>query len=164
MKRLIDGVTYNTDTTTLLARAGYEGDWNNESSPVEGELYQTRGGAFFIVEKIEYTALGPINEYGERHPSSAPVTKIRFIKCSEDTAKSWVTKGVSSGEVEVFLNSFEENVPKDETHGTVYVRMPASLKRQIEAAAESDGLSANSWAMRCFEKCLAEWSARTIHV
>ena len=58
----------------------------------------------------------------------------------------------------------DENVPEDETHGTVYVRMPASLKRQIESAAESDGLSANSWAMRCFEKCLAEWSARTIHV
>jgi hypothetical protein len=42
----------------------------------------------------------------------------------------------SSGEVEVFLNPFEENVPEDETHGTVYVRMPASLKRQIEAATE----------------------------
>jgi hypothetical protein len=39
----------------------------------------------------------------------------------------------------------------DETEGTVYVRMPASLKRQIEAAAESDVISANSWAMRCFE-------------
>jgi len=52
MKRLIDGVTYNTDTATLLARSDYEGDWNNNKYPVEGELFQTRGGAFFIVEEI----------------------------------------------------------------------------------------------------------------
>jgi hypothetical protein len=43
MKRLIDGVTYNTDTATLLAESNYQGDWNNESCPIEGKLYQTRG-------------------------------------------------------------------------------------------------------------------------
>jgi hypothetical protein len=81
-----------------------------------------------------------------------------FIRSLRQGALSYVDAPVWQG----FLG--DENVPEDETHGTVYVRMPASLKRQIEAAAESDGLSANFWAMRCFEKCLAEWSARTIHV
>jgi hypothetical protein len=39
-KRLIDGVTYNTETATLLAHCTYEGDWNNFA----WKLYQTRGG------------------------------------------------------------------------------------------------------------------------
>jgi hypothetical protein len=48
---------------------------------------------------------------------------------------------------------FEDKVPEDETEGTVYVRMPANLKRRIEELAESAGLSANAWAIRCFEQC-----------
>jgi HicB family len=51
-----------------------------------------------------------------------------------------------TGEVEVFLNPFEEKLDEDETEGTIYARIPASLRRKIEAAAEAEGLSANSWA------------------
>ena len=95
----------------------------------------------------------------ERHLPAFPKERYSaFIRSLGQGALSYVDAPVWQG----FLG--DENVPEDETHGTVYVRMPASLKRQIEAAAESDGLSANFWAMRCFEKCLAEWSARTIHV
>jgi hypothetical protein len=75
MKRLIDGVSYNTDTATLLARSDYEGDWNNNTCPVEGELFQTRGGAFFIVEKIA------IGETDPGHSGSETITKTRFSKC-----------------------------------------------------------------------------------
>jgi predicted HicB family RNase H-like nuclease len=143
MKRLIDGVSYNTDTATLLARSDYEGDWNNNTCPVEGELFQTRGGAFFIVEKIA------IGETDPGHSGSETITKTRFSKCSEEAARHWIT----TGEVEVFLNPFEDKMTEDETEGTVYVRMPANLKRRIEVLAESAGLSANAWAIRCFEQC-----------
>jgi predicted HicB family RNase H-like nuclease len=136
MKRLIDGVTYNTDTATQLARKNYEGDWNNQECPVEADLYQTRGGAFFIVEEIT------VDE-------DMIITKFRFSKCSEEAARHWIT----TGEVEVFLNPFEDKVTEDETEGTVYVRMPANLKRRIEVLAEAAGLSANAWAIRCFEQC-----------
>jgi predicted HicB family RNase H-like nuclease len=60
------------------------------------------------------------------------------------------------GEVEVYLNPFEERVSEEETEGTIYARIPASLKRKIEEAAKAEGLSANSWAMRCFERCLSQ--------
>jgi predicted HicB family RNase H-like nuclease len=142
MKRLIDGVTYNTDTATLLARSDYEGDWNNDRCPIEGELFQTRGGAFFIVEEIT------IDEISGRGGSET-ITKTRFSKCSEEGARRWIT----TGEVEVFLNPFEDKVSEDETEGTVYVRMPANLKRRIEELAVAAGLSANAWAIRCFEQC-----------
>jgi hypothetical protein len=55
-----------------------------------------------------------------------------FIRSLGQGALSYVDAPVWQG----FLG--DENVPEDETHGTVYVRMPASLKRQFEAAAESD--------------------------
>jgi hypothetical protein len=45
-KRVIDGKTCNTDTATVVARGKYE-DQNGYNS--EGTLYQTRGGAFFLV-------------------------------------------------------------------------------------------------------------------
>jgi hypothetical protein len=166
MKRLIDGVTYNTETATLLARSNYEGDWNNWAAQGEGELYQTRGGAFFIVEKLEYIAPGPLDQFGNETVGAPPVTKMRFRKCSEDGARKWIIEGdvgniqTSNGRkksdgVEVFLNPFEEKVSEDETEGTIYARMPASLKRKIEESAKGDGISANSWAMRCFERCLS---------
>jgi predicted HicB family RNase H-like nuclease len=37
---------------------------------------------------------------------------------------------------------------------TLYVRVPASLKARIDGAAREVGLSANSWAMRCLERCM----------
>jgi len=134
-KRLIDGVTYNTETATLLARSTYEGDWNNFA----WKLYQTRGGAFFIVEE------------GKRHgQDGAPVTKFRFQKCSESAARGFVY----NSKAEVLFNPFENRITDDEAARTVYVRVPVSLKRQIEAAAEAESLSVNSWALRAFEKCL----------
>jgi hypothetical protein len=142
MKRLIDGVTYNTETAALIAKSDYEGDWNNESCHIDGALYQTRGGAFFIVEYISYWDSDLEDE----------VHKTRFKKCSDKDAREWINTGV----VEVILNPFEDKIDEDETVGTVYVRLPAALKRKIESAAEAGGLSANSWAMRCFEKCLPD--------
>ncbi len=154
MKRLIDGVTYNTDTATLIAKSEYEGDWNNEDCQILGKLYQTRSGVFFIVEDI--TIKGVYNhQEGEWTPEK---NKIRFVKCSDKDAKDWINSD-ATGTLEIFLNPFEDKVDEDETEGTIYVRMPASLKRKIEAAAKTDDLSANAWAMRCFEKCLGSKGA-----
>jgi predicted HicB family RNase H-like nuclease len=45
---------------------------------------------------------------------------------------------------------------EEETPGaTLYLRLPASLKEQVEAAAAEDRLSANAWSMRCLESCVA---------
>jgi hypothetical protein len=50
MKRLVDGATYNTETATLLARSEYPSEWNYQDGPAEAALFQTRKGAFFVVE------------------------------------------------------------------------------------------------------------------
>jgi hypothetical protein len=141
MKRVVDGETYNTHTATLLAESEYQVDLNNRECPTLGQLYQTRGGSFFIAE---YITIG-------RDHDGEDVHKIRFLKCSEDGARLWI----NTGKVGVHLNPFEDKDSEKETTGTFCVRMAATLKSQIEAAAEAEGLSANSWAMRCFEKCLS---------
>jgi hypothetical protein len=145
MKRLIDGVTYNTETATLLARD--EGEWGSWAQqvdlPIVETLYQTRSGNFFISEEI---TIGE-NEDGNE------ITKYRFKALREEAARSWMMKGAN---IEVFRNPFEEKFSEDETEGTIYARIPASLKRKIEESAKADDLSANAWAMRCFEKCLSK--------
>ena len=48
MKRIIDGQTYDTDTSTLVARSWWL-DWEKNDAEIQSELYVTRGGAFFLV-------------------------------------------------------------------------------------------------------------------
>ncbi len=144
MKRIIDGVTYNTATSTLLATSDYEADWNHKSYPCEGHIYQTRGGAFFVHEAINL---------GFSHEIDEDVWKHRFEALSRAEAQSWIM----TGETEIYSNPFEEPPEaqaEDEPSATIYVRVPTSLKQRVDAAAKAENLSANSWAMRCIEGCL----------
>ncbi|MGJ0426982.1 hypothetical protein [Methylocystis sp.] len=145
MKRIIDGVTYNTDTSTLLAKSEYSTEYNHVEYPCEGRLYQTRGGAFFVHEVID---LGYDRELDER------VIKYKAEAFSAEKAQKWIM----SGDTEVFHNPFEdppEAQAEAEPSATIYVRVPASLKQRLEHAASAEKLSGNSWAIRCIEQCLA---------
>jgi predicted HicB family RNase H-like nuclease len=151
MKRIIDGVTYNTDTSTRIARSEYDTEYNHEDRPCDGTLYQTRGGAFFVHQCI---SLGN-DEDGQE------VTKDRFVALSASEAEAWF----NAGEVEPYTNPFGEDPPEAEAEtapgATIYVRVPALLKRRVEEAAEKASLSANAYVLRCLESCLmkAEESA-----
>jgi HicB family len=142
VKRIIDGVTYNTDTSTRLANSEYEADYNHQDRPCQGTLYQTRGGAFFVWETID---LG-IDADGDA------ITRERFKALSAKEAESWIM----TGDVEVFHNPFGEPPEAEAEPGaTIYLRVPAALKKRVDAAATKASLSANSWAIRCLENCLS---------
>ena len=145
MKRIIDGVTYNTDSSTKLGLSEYDTEFNHRQHACHGVLYQTRGGAFFVHEMI---ALGQNDDNG------APIFKNRFRALGSDDAKKWLMPD----NCEVFHNPFDappEAVSEPEQSTTVYLRVPQSLKKRIEKAAESDELSVNSWTLRCVERCLS---------
>jgi predicted HicB family RNase H-like nuclease len=36
---------------------------------------------------------------------------------------------------------------------TIYGRVPRSLKDRLEAKAKGEGVSLNTWVMRCVERC-----------
>ena len=149
MKRIIDGVAYNTDTSTVIARSEYEGEYNHRNSNCIATLYQTRGGAFFVVETFnlgwdEETRLDDIRD--------------RFKALSAERAQNWIM----TGEVEIIHNPFgepPEATAEAEASATLYTRVPVSLKQRIEAAARDDGLSGNAWLMRCAERCLSARAA-----
>ena len=80
--------------------------------------------------------------------------KNEFEPLSPEDAQKWLLEG----NVEVFNNPFgdpDEAVAEAGSVETLYVRLPAALKRRIEQAAEKENVSGNVWAMRCLEKCLS---------
>jgi predicted HicB family RNase H-like nuclease len=144
MKRIIDGVTYNTATSTPVGRC--EGEAEEDHTRIL-TLYQTRGGAFFVHEHEEW---GVRDKYGDWEERS----KDSFIPMSREKAHKWFLEG----ETEVLSEGVFGSPPeaKDEeatTSATIYARVPEALKQSIEAKAKKAGQSINTWVMRCLERC-----------
>jgi hypothetical protein len=142
MKRIVNGVTYNTDTATRLATSR----WENDDGKVVGTLYQTRAGAFFVDEETTSEVWNESERRTEERIQNA------FRPLSPDRAHAWLM----DGDVEIFRNPFDdppEAAAEAEPGATIYIRVPASLKRGVDEAAKEAGVSGNVWAMRCVERC-----------
>jgi len=149
VKRIVGGFTYNTETSTRLAR-GRSADTDKSATLVE-TLYQTRGGAFFIVEKR--TMVG----WNQEEQESETRVQRTFVPVGSQRAQNWMLEG----EVHVFQNPFDdapEAVAEREPGATIYIRVPAILKRAVDAAAREQNVSGNVWAMRCIERFLEKSS------
>jgi predicted HicB family RNase H-like nuclease len=151
MKRIIDGMTYNTDTSTRIAEA----KWEDDGVSHDGVLYQTRGGAFFV----DYETVKQVwNQRNEQHEERIEHT---FEPMSQEEAHKWMLEG----DVEIFNNPFEdppEAASEGEAGATLYLRVPASLKRRVDDAAKFESLSGNAWMMRCLERCLEDVAAKQL--
>jgi hypothetical protein len=152
MKRVIDGVTYDTNTSTRVATAEVlEEEFRGR--PEERRkyvLYKTRGGAFFV---HVHTETSRQNMRGDWEAVESHV----FEPMTYDEAHEWVM----SGQVELLdedaIASPPEAVAEAETAATVYLRMPTSLKVRVEKLASEEGLSLNAWYTRCGERCADMW-------
>jgi predicted HicB family RNase H-like nuclease len=149
MKRIVNGVTYNTATSTLLATFEWEHKDHNGGVTEEGTdlLYQTRGGAFFLhEEKTAYV-------WDENEREMRQRERNEFTPLSPEGAHKWMLEG----DIEVLNNPFDdppEAEAEAEAGATIYIRVPAALKRRVDEAAKAEGVSGNLWAMRCIERCL----------
>lgn len=144
MKRIVDGVTYNTDTSTMVALFDRPASDRDPTSKT-GTLYQTRGGAFFVhwCEEWHYQEVG---EWVSKTTDS-------FEVMTYDEAHKWVL----DGDVEIFSGVFPdppEATAEEKPGATIYIRVPQSLKARIDSASDEAKLSINAWSMRCVEKCL----------
>jgi hypothetical protein len=153
MRKIVDGVAYNTSTSTRLAKWGAIDDVDKLGRDYEEThtLYQTQGGAFFV--DIEVVTQIP-DPRDDREPPRERVTR-EFVPMTLTKAKAWLVEG----NVEVFDDSFAKDIPEaeGETEGgsTIYVRVPATLKRRIDVAASAAGQSASVWGLKCFELFLS---------
>jgi hypothetical protein len=124
MKRIVNGVTYNTDTATRLAQNHWtEPGWEPGSvDTIFGVLFQTRGGAFFAAKKITRI------EWDERERREVQKISEELEPLSPASANAWLLRG----DVEVFHNPFED---------------------PPEATAEAEPGS-SILILRCLEACL----------
>jgi hypothetical protein len=125
-KRIIDGKSYNTDTAILVA----EGD--NEWSDAWWRLYQTRHGAFFL-------------DGTDHHGGDAfrPLTDAEAQALLERRANHLVER---------YFGPMPEAGAAERR---LTIRLPGNLADRIEVTAKAKNLSLNSYAMRCFEQCVA---------
>ena len=125
MKRIINGVTYNTSTAVKIA---YSRKRHGQYDQIT--MYQTRRGAFF------FCLHGPEEQEG--------VVQID----SEDPGKFLEHAD------EVYIDTLNSSPPQAQQEAAIFVRAPQSLKRSVEQAAQDQGVSVNHLAVRCLEKCL----------
>jgi predicted HicB family RNase H-like nuclease len=143
VKRIINGITYNTDTSVRIARK----DGEYSEGPYCTILYKTRGGAYFL-DQAE-----TVLSYDQETAETRVVDRKRtFVPMSRDDAEEWYLEGETEVLVEAFAE-LPEAAAEAETEAGVYLRLPMVLKTRIEAAAKNARLSLNAWAMRCFERC-----------
>src|ERR1700722_13091756 len=116
MKRIVDGVTYNTRTSTVIARADVvEPEWGgNPEERKKMTLYQTRGGAFFLHAHTEWTVLNRRTEEPEDRERDS------FEPMTREEAQGWIMEG----EIELLNDVFDEppEATAEETPGaTLYI-------------------------------------------
>jgi predicted HicB family RNase H-like nuclease len=152
MKKVVNGVAYNTDTSALLAKKEFDEPANTVGQyepPYRGSetLYKTRGGAYFIVEEGEREVWNQAEEQDTWRPYCT------FKPVSADKAQAWLLEG----KVEIFHNPFDE-IPEATAESvrsaTLYLRLTDVVKAAIDEMARAEGISANAWAARCLQNCI----------
>lgn len=131
-KRIIEGKTYNTETSTLL------GWWEPDDAPYEHALFKTRHGAYFL-----YT-LGHAN-------------LDEFIEPKEaEAAKRWMEQHCSADRIEA---EFGEMPEAGDSEARITLRIPETLRKRVAVIAQERNQSLNAWIQRCLERGAAEAEA-----
>jgi predicted HicB family RNase H-like nuclease len=153
VKRIVNGVAYNTATSTRIAGKNLNADKDDLGRWYETSitLYQTTKGALFI----DY-------QYVTQIPSTSPHEKDdrreehEFVPMTAEEARAWVLE--KDKDTEIFDDTFAAKIPEAEAEAgaTIYVRVPAALKRRIDEAARTAEQSASTWGLKCFENCLRD--------
>jgi predicted HicB family RNase H-like nuclease len=142
MKRIVNGVTYNTQTSALIARwQQAAGDRDPTSKTID--LYKTRGGAFFLhTREAWHVRNDETNEWEQKYREGCdPMMR--------DEAQKWVMKDNTEIYDDREFGLPPEAAAEEVPSATIFARVPQSLKARVDAAAGAANLSINAWALRC---------------
>jgi hypothetical protein len=134
MKRIIDGITYNTDTSTPVARYRYK---DHIACDRQATVYQTRSGSFFIVHRWD--------DDGEAQASVEAISRKTLMGLMKRRGGLGILNQDS-------LNRIYKAAGDHDRPATLYVRVPSALKTQVETLAKKEDMSLNAWIMRCMER------------
>ena len=140
MKRIIDGKTYNTETAAQLASWSSVDDpaMANLAGEVGGVLYQTRHGAYFVVQYD-----GNLDPWDDGY--------LKLMPLDPGQAQRWTEQHCSADEVEA---EFGEMPEAGAAEAKLTLRMPEVLRKRLVALAEERKQSLNAWIVRCLEGCV----------
>ena len=137
LKRIVNGKLYDTETAKMVAKWR----WSSEDGQGDQTLYANKNGAFFVMDEDAPEYDGHVVE-----PRLTPRTREQVQNLLLHAEK-----------LEVFdqdqLPLPPEATPEDiEPTATIYVRVPVSLKRRVEAAAYKARLPITALTIQCLEE------------
>lgn len=136
MKKIIDGVTYNTETATKIAEHAKLDD--NDKHVI---LYQNRKGFFFYHIKNFERAEGHISEWYNDYSLPPSVAENKY------TPKHFIEYCATT----VYNNPFY--IERKGKEVSILFRLPETLKDLIEFKARESQMSVNTYILRCVESC-----------
>lgn len=149
-KRVINGTTYNPDTSFLVAETKTP---PNTGGPPPAEyvcnLYQTRKNQFFLhtLSAAEAQQM-PDREW-------IILEKEDFQPMTAAEARQWI----SDKNLEAYCD-IVDGQPAGTINGVIYLRLPASMRERIEECAEDAGMSVNAWVLRATRPSIPTVSSR----
>lgn len=149
MKRVVGGITFNTDTATRVADVLF----NDEKSGTvtHAALYQTPLGVFFALDAITTSYRGPNLQLQKR-----TIYEWHDVGNSSQ-ARAWAERYGMTIIHDLDDISFKSH--RADKFTSLYIRLPPSLKVAVEEKARATGLSVNTFVMRCVEDLLASTAA-----
>lgn len=149
LKKIIDGKTYNTKTASNLACYAYDNSPNQYEWQWE-YLYQTRGGAFFLVAEgmTEYTPYGAVlpgtNDYVRGHV---------LLPLDANQLKAWLEMRDLVEEYEEIYGEQDEEADVNSAINASYsltLRLPLVLAQKVKSLC-SGGESIQSFIQKAVE-------------
>jgi hypothetical protein len=128
MKQIIRGQTYNTETATEIF---------SESAPEPSKgwwaVYRNRRAVFFKI----------VVDHDGETTTLTPLSDVDAQALLEERANHLV---------ELYFGRAHKGAAAERL---LTIRVPSTLAQRMEIAATAKALSLNSYAMRCFEHCVA---------
>ena len=140
IKRVIDGKSYNSTTATLIHDEDLSTESDDPTWPHCLQLYRTRFGQFFMVERNELFMNLAIDEV-DRRDSICPM--------SQDAALKWMEKYCNE-KIEQFMEVPEAGDPST----TLTLRMDKTIKLLLNTMASQAGESMNACCVRILTKAV----------
>ncbi|TDF62061.1 hypothetical protein [Cupriavidus sp. L7L] len=143
LKRVVDGKAYNTATAALI----HEKELSPNDTYGPGyehclQLYRTRLGKFFLVER---------NEPYWNAVSGESDLRDHLFPMNQDQATKWMEEHCND-KIESYIDVPEAGDPST----TLTLRMDKTLKILLNAAAIKEGISMNVWCVRVLAQAVAQ--------
>lgn len=133
-KRIIDGKTYNTETSTKIADPLVTDEGPGSLTQC---LYQNRLGAFFKYCRLDFTGEDDFE---------------KIVPLSAEEARIWIEEQYS-WRTDLIESLFGEMPEAGVGEVKFTLRMPETLRSRLSALAKEQDQSLNAWMVRCLERC-----------